>query len=155
MWAGGLPWCCATVVVAQGARCLRGWSTTRASAGEQVGEEWPSGDGARGEERDALGWDGAWERSRRPLGRDAHGHQGRRRALSAERGWSTRVRVEYLSWVCKTVSLLGLGHLVIEYGPYVWVKTHGSPCLCKPIYTHWYQPFWPAIQNKTTQPVHN
>jgi hypothetical protein len=28
--------------------------------------------------------------------------------LSAARGWSTRVRVEYLSWVCKTVSLLGL-----------------------------------------------
>jgi hypothetical protein len=25
-----------------------------------------------------------------------------------------------------TVSLLELGHLVVEYGPYVWVKTHGD-----------------------------
>jgi hypothetical protein len=25
---------------------------------------------------------------------------------------------------------------------YIWMgKTHGSPCLCKPIYTHGYQPF--------------
>jgi hypothetical protein len=32
---------CAIVVVAQGARRLRGWSTTRAGAGEQAGEERP------------------------------------------------------------------------------------------------------------------
>jgi hypothetical protein len=136
-----LPWYCATVVVVQGARRLRGWSTACAGAGEQAGEDRPSEDGAWGEERDALGRDGARERSRRPLGRDAHGRQGGRGPLSAERGWSTGVRVEYLSWVCKTVSLLGLGHLVVEYGSYVWVKTHGSPCICKLIYTHGYQPF--------------
>jgi hypothetical protein len=43
------------------------------------------------------------------------------------RGWSTGVRVEYLSWVCKTVSLLGLGHLVVEYGPYVWGEDPWKP----------------------------
>ena len=31
----------ATVVVAQGARRLRGWSMTRAGVGEQAGEEQP------------------------------------------------------------------------------------------------------------------
>ena len=31
-------------------------------------------------------------------------------------------------------------------------KTHGSPCLCKPICTHRYQPFWHAIKNKPFQP---
>jgi hypothetical protein len=62
----------ATVVVAQGARRLRGWSMTRAGVGEQAGEERPSGDGARREERDAVGRDGARERSRRPSGWDAH-----------------------------------------------------------------------------------
>jgi hypothetical protein len=42
----------------------------------------------------------------------------------------------------------------LEYSPtvYGWVKTHGSPRICKPIYTHGYQPFWPTIQNKATQP---
>jgi hypothetical protein len=124
-----------------GARRLKGWSTTRAGAGEQEGEERPSGDGERREEWNAPGRDGARDKSRRPLGRDAHGRQGGRGALSAAQGWSKGVRVEYLSWVCKTVSLLGLGHLVVEYGPYVWVKTHGSPSLCKLIYTHGYQPF--------------
>jgi hypothetical protein len=135
--------------------CWRAGGRGAARASEQAGEERPSGDGAWREERDAPGRDGSWERSRRLPGRDAHGRQGERGALSAARGWSTRVRVEYLSWVYKTVSMLGLGHLVVKYGPYVWVKTHGSSCLCKPIYTHVYQPFWPAIQNKPTQPVHN
>jgi hypothetical protein len=79
--------------------------------------------------------------------RGAANRQGGRGALSAARGWSTGVRVEYLSWVCKTVNLLR--YLVVEYR---CVKTHRSPCLCKPIYTHGYQPFWPAIQNKTIQP---
>jgi hypothetical protein len=41
------------------ARRLRGWSTTRAGVGEQAGEERPSGDGARREERDAPGRDGS------------------------------------------------------------------------------------------------
>jgi hypothetical protein len=66
-----------------------------------------AGDGAWREERDAPGRDGAWERSRRPLGRDTHNCQGGRGALSAARGWSTGVRVEYLSWVCKSVGILG------------------------------------------------
>jgi hypothetical protein len=92
-----------------------------------------------GEEHDAPGQDGAR--------RGATGRQGGRGALSAAQGWSTWVRVKYLSWVCKTISLLG--YLVVEYG---CMKIHGSPCLCKPIYTHGYQPFWPAIQNKPTQP---
>jgi hypothetical protein len=101
----GLPWYCATVVVAQGTRRLKGWSTARAGAGgrgatragEQAGEERLSADGAQREERDAPGRDGAHERSRRPLRRDAHGRKGGRAALSAARGWSTRVSVEYLS----------------------------------------------------------
>jgi hypothetical protein len=70
-----------------------------------------AGDGAQREERDAPRRDGAQERSRRPPGWDAHGRRG---ALNAARGWSTGVRVDYLSWVCKTVSLLG--YLVVEYG---------------------------------------
>jgi hypothetical protein len=37
----GLSWHYAIVVVAQGARRLRGWSTARAGAGEQTGEERP------------------------------------------------------------------------------------------------------------------
>jgi hypothetical protein len=70
--------CCVTVVVAQGARRLRGWSTTRAGAGEQAGEERPvlasrrERSGRAGMERSALGRDGARERSRRAPRRDAH-----------------------------------------------------------------------------------
>jgi hypothetical protein len=90
-----------------------------------------AGDGAWREEQD-----GTWEWSHRPPGRDAHDRQGGRGALSAARGWSMGVRVEYLSWVCKTISMLG--YSVVEY---TWVKIHASPCLCKPIYTHGYQLF--------------
>jgi hypothetical protein len=67
---------CATVVVARGARCLKGWSTAGASADEQAGEERPSGDGEQRDEQDAPG-------------QDVHGLQGGRGALSAARGWST------------------------------------------------------------------
>jgi hypothetical protein len=54
----------------RGARRLKGWSTTRAGAGEQAGEERPSGDGARREKRDASRRDGARERSHRPPRRE-------------------------------------------------------------------------------------
>jgi hypothetical protein len=60
-----------------------------AGAGEQAGEERPvlasAGDGSQREEQDALGWDGARERSHWPPGQDAHSHRGRRGALSAAR----------------------------------------------------------------------
>jgi hypothetical protein len=77
--------------------CWRAGRRGAAHSGEQAGEERPSGDEAQREERDALGWDGARERSRWPPGWDAHSRQGGRGALSAARGWSTGVRVEYLS----------------------------------------------------------
>jgi hypothetical protein len=40
-------------------------------------------------------------------GRGAAGRQGGRGALSVVRGWSMGVRVHYLSWVCKSVGILG------------------------------------------------
>jgi hypothetical protein len=111
--------------------CWRAGGRGAARAGEQAREEQSSGDGARREERDAPGRMSTGEES--PTARAGCTRQGGRGALSAARGWSTGVMVEYLSRVCKTISLLGLGHLVVKYGPYVWVKTHGSSCLCKPI----------------------
>ena len=71
----GLPWYCATVVVAQGTRRLKGWSTARAGAGgrgatragEQAGEERVSGGGGPREERDRPGPDGEPARVRLPL----------------------------------------------------------------------------------------
>jgi hypothetical protein len=51
---------------------LRADGRGAARAGEHTREERPSGDGARREEQNVPGRDGARERSRRPLGWDAH-----------------------------------------------------------------------------------
>jgi hypothetical protein len=139
----GLPWYCATIVVAQGAWRLQGmehgpcwcWRAGRRGATcAGVCRGWIT---ERGAGCARVGWSTGEE----PLAARAGCAQPPGQERSTEcgtptRGWITGVRVKYLNWVCKTLSLLG--YLVAKYR---WVKTHGSPCLCKPIYTHRYQPF--------------